>query len=34
VTGASTDKTLGLIIGGIVGIVVGAGGLFLGSKKA
>ena len=34
VTGTSTDKTLWLLIGGIVGTVGGLGGLLGGSKKA
>lgn len=33
-TGASTDKTIWLLIGGIVGTIAGLGGLLFGSKKA
>jgi hypothetical protein len=34
VTGTSTDKTLWLVIGGIVGSFLGLGSLFFGSKRA
>ncbi|MDB6025562.1 MAG: rane protein [Verrucomicrobiales bacterium] len=33
-TGSPTDKSVWLMIGGVVALVVGAGGTFLGSKKA
>jgi uncharacterized membrane protein YidH (DUF202 family) len=32
-TGTSTDKTLWLVIGGILGSVIGLGGLLSGSRK-
>ncbi len=32
-TGSPTDKTMWLLIGGIVAIVVGLAGLFLGQRK-
>jgi hypothetical protein len=34
VTGTSTDKTLWLVVGGIVGTGIGLGGILTGSKKA
>jgi len=34
VTGTSTDKTLWLVIGGVVGSLLGLSSLFSGSKKA
>jgi uncharacterized protein involved in exopolysaccharide biosynthesis len=34
VTGTSTDKTLWLVVGGILGTLLGLGGLLTGSKKA
>jgi hypothetical protein len=33
VTGTSTDKTLWLLIGGVLGTLAGLGGLLTGSKK-
>ena len=33
VTGTSTDKTLWLVVGGVLGTLIGAGGLLTGSKK-
>jgi hypothetical protein len=33
VTGASTDKTLWMLVGGLFATIAGAGGLFFGSKK-
>jgi hypothetical protein len=33
VTGTSTDKTLWLTVGGILGSLIGLGGLLSGSKK-
>ena len=32
-TGTSTDKTLWLTVGGVLGTVIGAGGLLTGSKR-
>lgn len=32
-TGTSTDKTVWLLVGGIVGTLVGVGGLLTGSRK-
>jgi hypothetical protein len=34
VTGTSTDKTLWLGVGGVLGTLLGVGGLLMGSKKA
>jgi Protein of unknown function (DUF3185) len=34
VTGTSTDKTVWLLVGGIVGTAAGLGSLFTGSRKA
>jgi len=34
VTGTSTDKTLWLVVGGVLGTLIGVGGLLTGSKKA
>jgi hypothetical protein len=34
VTGTSTDKTLWLVVGGVLGTLVGLGGLLTGSRKA
>jgi hypothetical protein len=34
VTGTSTNKTLWLVVGGIVGTLIGLGGLLAGSRKA
>jgi hypothetical protein len=33
VTGTSTDKTLWLVVGGVLGTLIGVGGLLTGSKK-
>ncbi len=33
VTGTSTDKTLWLVVGGVLGTLIGVGSLFSGSKK-
>jgi hypothetical protein len=33
ITGTSTDKTLWLVVGGILGTLIGIGGLLTGSKK-
>jgi hypothetical protein len=33
-TGTSTDKTLWLVVGGVLGTLVGLGGLLTGSRKA
>jgi hypothetical protein len=33
VTGTSTDKTLWLVVGGVLGTLLGVGGLLTGSKK-
>ena len=33
-TGSPTDKTMWMLIGGAVATIVGAGGLFTGSKSA
>jgi hypothetical protein len=33
VTGTSTDKTMWLLVGGIIGTLCGLGGLLTGSKK-
>jgi hypothetical protein len=32
-TGTSTDKTLWLVVGGVLGTLVGLGGLLMGSRK-
>ncbi len=34
ITGTSTDKTLWLVVGGVLGTLVGLGGLVAGSRKA
>jgi hypothetical protein len=34
VSGTSTDKTIWLLVGGIIGSLAGLGGLLFGSKKA
>jgi hypothetical protein len=33
VTGTSTDKTLWLVVGGVLGTLIGVGGLLAGSKR-
>jgi hypothetical protein len=33
VTGTSTDKTIWLVVGGVLGTLLGVGGLLTGSKK-
>jgi hypothetical protein len=33
-TGSPTDKSVWMLVGGVVAIIVGAGGNFLGSRKA
>jgi hypothetical protein len=32
-TGASSDKTIWLLVGGLVGTIAGLGGLLMGSRK-
>lgn len=34
VTGTSTDKTIWLVVGGVLGTLIGVGGLLTGSRKA
>lgn len=33
ITGTSTDKTVWLIVGGVLGTLIGVGGLLTGSRK-